>query len=131
MAPAEDSPNGPEHETERVPTVTCTACEREWELHYELEELKVGNRALEQFALDHHRHTGHYPDDVTPWVVACDQCPATEQYLEERPARRFAIAHARHTNHTVSILDPNSEDEQQIRPESVSAGADTDTESSN
>lgn len=127
MAPAEDGADNPERKAERVPTVTCTACEHEWELHYELEELKVGNRALQQFALDHHRHTGHYPDNVTPWVVSCDQCPATDQYLEERPARRFATTHARHTRHTVSLLDPDTGDEAEITPDSATPTTDGDS----
>jgi len=69
---------------ERIPTVACSRCDREWELTYELEEGAAGNRALEQFALDHHRHTGHYPDDVTPWLARCRRCPAGEEFLAER-----------------------------------------------
>lgn len=89
-----------------VPTVTCSRCGRAWDLDYELEELHAGNRAVEQFALDHERHSGHFPDDVTPWLVDCQQCPDGEQYLEERPARRWATAHARHTTHTVALQPP-------------------------
>ncbi|MBB6646563.1 hypothetical protein [Halobellus ruber] len=89
-----------------VPTVACTQCGRAWDLDYELEELYAGNRAVEQFALDHERHTGHFPDDVTPWIVECRQCPDGEQYLEERSARRWAETHARHTNHTVELQPP-------------------------
>mgnify|MGYP006875056414 FL=1 len=89
-----------------VPTVTCTLCGRTWDLDYELAELHAGNRAVEQFALDHERHTGHFPDDVTPWLVDCRQCPDGEQFLEERPARRWAKAHVRHTNHTVALQPP-------------------------
>ncbi|MDY7082357.1 MAG: hypothetical protein SXQ77_08140, partial [Halobacteria archaeon] len=63
----------------------------------------AGNDALEQFAIDHYRHTGHYPDDVTPWMVSCQQCPAGEQFLAERPARRWANTHARHTSHSVAL----------------------------
>lgn len=111
---------------EQVPTVSCTACDREWELAYELDELRVGNRAVEQFALDHHRHTGHYPDDVAPWLVSCNQCPATEQYLEERPARRFARTHARHTNHTVSVTEPGADDAQQHTTDVVQSADDDD-----
>jgi len=92
-----------------VPTVTCTRCGREWELSFELEELSAGNRAVEQFALDHERHTGHFPDDVTPWIVECQQCPDGEQYLEERPARRWATVHARHTTHTVEVKPPTDQ----------------------
>lgn len=100
----------------RVPTVSCSRCGREWHLSYELEELHAGNRALEQFALDHHRHTGHYPDDVTPWSVSCRQCPAAEAYLERRPARRFALTHARHTGHTVTVREPEGGEPEQVGP---------------
>ena len=89
-----------------VPTVSCSQCGREWELSFELEDLSAGNRAVEQFALDHERHTGHFPDDVTPWIVECQQCPDGEQYLEERPARRWARVHARHTTHAVELQPP-------------------------
>jgi hypothetical protein len=97
------SADGPES---GVPTVSCTQCGREWELSFELEELSAGNRAVEQFALDHERHTDHFPDDVTPWIVDCQQCPDGELYLAERPARRWATVHARHTTHTVALQPP-------------------------
>ena len=99
-----------------VPTVTCSRCDREWELNYELEELQVGNRAPEQFAMDHNRHTGHYPDGVTPWTAACRQCPATDSFLAERPARRFAETHARHTTHTVTLRQPESDENETVQP---------------
>ena len=54
-------------EVDDLPVVSCSRCDAEWTLEYELEELCAGNQAVEQFALDHARHTGHYPDDVTPW----------------------------------------------------------------
>jgi len=92
----------PESE-DTTPTVTCRQCDREWRVDYELDELRAGNRAIEQFALDHHRHTGHFPDDVTPWLVDCRRCPGSERFLAERPARRWAETHARHTRHTVAI----------------------------
>jgi len=92
-----------------APTVSCSRCDRRWRLDYELDDLRAGNRALEQFALDHERHTGHYPDDVTPWVVRCDRCPAGERFLAERPARRWARTHARHTRHEVAIRDPEGD----------------------
>jgi len=98
--PALDAPE------DGVPTVSCSRCNREWDLHYELDELYAGNRAVEQFALDHERHTGHFPDDVTPWLVDCRQCPDGDRYLEERPARRWAKTHARHTSHTVEFQPP-------------------------
>ncbi|KTG09590.1 hypothetical protein AUR64_13030 [Haloprofundus marisrubri] len=86
-----------------TPTIHCTRCDRRWDLDYELDELNVGNQSFEQFALDHHRHTGHFPDDVTPWVVSCRRCPDGEQFLSERPARRWAETHARHTSHAVTV----------------------------
>jgi hypothetical protein len=93
------------------PTVRCSTCGREWQLTYELEELHAGNRAIEQFALDHHRHTGHYPDNVSPWTATCRACPAEELYLEERPAMRFGRTHARHTDHEVVVTGPDGEQE--------------------
>ncbi len=100
---------------ESVPTVTCSRCNEQWELSYELDELQAGNRAVEQFAMDHHRHTGHYPDDVTPWLAQCRQCPQYEQFLAERPARRFANTHARHTTHTVELHEPETDETELIR----------------
>jgi hypothetical protein len=108
----------PPVEVDDLPTVTCSQCDREWDLEYELDELRVGNQALERFALDHHRHTGHFPDEITPWVVACRQCPDGDEFLEERAARRWAETHARHTRHSVtlrhadeekSVIDPEAE----------------------
>jgi len=101
---------------EMTPTVACSRCGREWELTDELDNQQAGNRALEQFALDHHRHTGHYPDDVTPWIATCRRCPDREQFLSERPARRFAETHARHTGHAVSLKPPESEENERIGP---------------
>ena len=98
-----------------VPTVSCTRCGREWDLEYELDELSAGNRAVEQFAIDHERHTGHYPDGVTPWVVDCLNCPDGSRFLAERPARRFARTHARHTGHSVELTKPNANDVEQVR----------------
>ncbi|EJN58425.1 hypothetical protein [Halogranum rubrum] len=94
----------PEDETdENVPTISCSRCGREWELSYELDDLQVGNQSAEQFALDHMRHTGHFPDSVTPWVARCRQCPDGDEFLTERPAQRWAEIHARHTRHTVAL----------------------------
>lgn len=104
ITPADEPP-------ERTPTVSCSRCGREWDLEYELEELHAGNSAVEQFAMDHFRHTGHYPDDVTPWQVDCRECPNGEQFLSERPARRFARTHARHTRHAVEITSQEGETE--------------------
>ena len=92
---------------EGYPTLTCSRCDRRWELAHELDELQAGNRAVEQFAIDHRRHTGHYPDDVTPWVADCRRCPETEPFLAERPAERFARTHARHTHHPVELRSPD------------------------
>jgi len=86
-----------------TPTVACSRCEREWDLGYELDTLRVGNRAVERFALDHKRHAGHFPDEIQPWSVACQQCPDADEFLTERPARRWAETHARHTDHEVSL----------------------------
>lgn len=86
-----------------VPTVSCSTCGREWALEYELDELRVGNRAAEQFALDHMRHTGHFPDDVATWRADCRHCPEVEERLAERAVRRWARTHARHTGHAVTI----------------------------
>ena len=90
-------------EVDDLPRVSCSRCDHEWDLGYELDELCAGNQALIQFALDHERHTGHYPDDVTPWIASCRLCPDGEPFLSERPARRWAEIHARHTRHSVSI----------------------------
>jgi hypothetical protein len=106
-------------EKDRSPTVTCTRCDETWRLAYELDDLEVGNRAVEQFALDHHRHTGHFPDGVTPWLAECQQCPDGEQFLSERPARRWAQAHARHTRHGVSLRHAPSDTDEEIRPDAV------------
>ncbi|MFW5973775.1 MAG: hypothetical protein ACOCPZ_00135 [Natrialbaceae archaeon] len=115
MDDTRDEPDG--GPVERIPTVSCSRCDREWELSYELDELHAGNSALEQFAMDHNRHTGHYPDDVTPWHVECRQCPAREQFLGERPARRFARTHARHTRHPVELRPPEADPECVEHPE--------------
>jgi len=101
---------------EDPPTITCSRCDREWRLDYELDDLQAGNRAFERFAMDHHRHTGHYPDGVTPWRIACRQCPEREQFLAERPARRHAQTHARHTRHTVELEAPEREEAERIEP---------------
>ncbi len=90
-------------EIDDTPTVTCSRCDAQWDLEYELETLRVGNRALERFALDHKRHAGHFPDEVRPWTVVCEQCSDGDEFLSERPARRWAETHARHTGHSVSV----------------------------
>lgn len=90
-------------EVDDTPTVRCSRCGDEWDLGYELDTLRVGNRAIERFALDHKRHTGHFPDDAGAWSVMCECCPDGDEFLTERPARRWAETHARHTGHDVSI----------------------------
>ncbi|QDX41434.1 hypothetical protein [Salarchaeum sp. JOR-1] len=92
-----------------TPTVSCSRCGDEWDLAYELDELKAGNQAVEQFALDHQRHTGHFPDGVTPYRVECRQCPNRESFLAERPATRWARTHARHTGHAVAVSHDDAE----------------------
>jgi hypothetical protein len=99
-------PNGV---SENAPTVSCERCGREWELTYELDELMAGNGAIEQFALDHERHTGHYPDDVSTWRATCRRCPDGVERLSESAARRWARTHARHTRHDVTLRHAESE----------------------
>lgn len=109
---ADDEPpagTGADDSVDDPPTVTCSRCGRAWDLGFELDELRAGNRAVEQFALDHQRHTGHVPDDVRPWLVDCRRCPDGEPYLTERPARRWALTHARHTGHDVEIRPPTDD----------------------
>ncbi|MEF8814044.1 MAG: hypothetical protein V5A55_09530 [Halovenus sp.] len=106
-------------EEDRMPTVTCTRCDETWRLAYELDDLQVGNRAVERFAIDHHRHTGHFPDGVTPWLAECRQCPDGEQFLSEQPARRWAQTHVRHTRHDVSLRHAPSDTDEEIRPDAV------------
>ncbi|MFB6074801.1 MAG: hypothetical protein ABEJ89_07295 [Haloarculaceae archaeon] len=86
-----------------TPTISCSRCDRTWDLAFELDDLGVGNQAVEQFALDHKRHTGHFPDDVTTWRADCRQCPETSDHLGEDAALRWAEIHARHTRHAVTV----------------------------
>jgi hypothetical protein len=101
-----------------LPTVSCERCGREWDLGYELEDMAVGNQAVEQFALDHQRHTGHFPDGLSTWQADCRHCPESVQRLEERAARRFAETHARHTGHTVAIEHADWEAPTLVEPSS-------------
>lgn len=105
-----DVPSGTNVEIDDTPTITCTRCGREWDLSYELDDLMVGNQAVEQFALDHKRHTGHFPDDVTTWRARCRNCPEAVERLSEDAAHRWAKTHARHTHHKVQV-DHATEDE--------------------
>ena len=86
-----------------APTISCERCDREWDLAREFDQLGVGNHAVEQFALDHKRHTGHFPDDVTTWVAECRRCPEASEHLVRHAAERWANSHARHTRHSVEI----------------------------
>jgi hypothetical protein len=110
--PAADATDEP---ADNTPTVSCERCGRTWTLDYELDALYAGNQAFEQFAIDHERHTGHFPDGVTPWAVDCRQCPDGERFLDERPARRWAETHARHTRHAVELS--HSETETVVEPD--------------
>ena len=109
--PAESGP------IDDVPTVACERCGREWRLDYELEDLRVGNQAVEQFALDHRRHTGHFPDDVSTWQADCRNCPESVERLDEAPTRRWARTHARHTRHAVDIAHASLEEPRRVAPE--------------
>ncbi len=91
-------PNDPSRDAE---TVSCRRCDREWNLSAELES--VGNQAFEQFALDHRRHTGHFPDGIATWRAVCRHCPEEAERLAEGAAHRWAETHARHTRHDVAI----------------------------
>lgn len=99
-----------------VPTIACERCGREWRLAYELDEMGVGNQAIEQFALDHHRHTGHFPDGISTWQAVCRQCPEEVQRLDEHAAHRWAETHARHTRHSVAIEHADVDDPTVIDP---------------
>lgn len=103
MTGSDDEGTDPDEAPRNVPTVSCARCDDEWTLEYELDELTVGNRALEAFALDHHQHTGHFPDDVTPWMADCERCPESVRRLEEAGVTRWAETHARHTGHRVRV----------------------------
>ena len=104
-----DDADAPEHddevgdEVDDMPRISCSRCGQEWDLGYELDELRVGNQAVEQFALDHRRHTGHFPDDISTWLADCLQCPEETERLHEDAARRWGQTHARHTRHSVEI----------------------------
>ena len=112
-----DSPPSEPETPDGTPTVHCSRCDQQWDLSYELDDLQVGNRAIERFALDHRRHTGHFPDDVTPWIVECQRCPDDDLFLSEQPARRWAETHARHTRHTVRVEPPTESDKIEVTPD--------------
>ena len=101
-------------EIDDLPTVSCTRCGREWDLAYELDELVAGNQAVEQFALDHKRHTGHFPDDVATWLARCRRCPEGVERLSRDAGHRWAERHARHTRHTVVVSHGNDGSESMV-----------------
>jgi hypothetical protein len=103
VAVSEYDDASPSDDVDDVPTVSCRRCGRAWTLDYELDELMVGNQAVTQFALDHRRHTGHFPDDVETWRATCRHCPEGVERLSEDAVSRWAETHARHTRHTVAI----------------------------
>ena len=90
-------------EIDDTPTVSCERCDREWDLAYELDDMGVGNQAVEQFALDHQRHTGHFPDGVATWRATCRNCPEMVERLSEHGVDRWARTHVRHTRHRVEL----------------------------
>jgi hypothetical protein len=100
-----------------APTVSCSRCGREWDLTFELDDLQVGNQALEQFALDHERHTGHFPDGIETWRADCRRCPEAVQRLAADAARRWAETHARHTRHAVDLRPATGEAAERVEPE--------------
>ncbi|QCC51801.1 hypothetical protein [Halapricum salinum] len=106
--PEPDAPSDPDA-VDDTPTIACERCGRAWDLDYELDEMAVGNLAVEQFALDHQRHTGHFPDGISTWQAECRNCPEEVQRLEESAARRWAETHARHTRHTVAVTHADGE----------------------
>jgi hypothetical protein len=115
-----DRPNGgPTAEIDDTPTVSCSRCDREWDLAYELDDLGVGNQAVEQFALDHKRHTGHFPDDVRTWLASCRRCTELSEHLARHAAERWARTHARHTRHVVEIEHGVGDETTVVEPDDV------------
>lgn len=102
-----------------LPTISCERCGREWDLSYELDELRMGNQAVEQFALDHQRHTGHFPDEVSVWQADCRQCPEGVLRLSEQAVSRWAETHARHTTHAVDVSGPRDDSSRRVLPPST------------
>jgi hypothetical protein len=109
-----DQPPGPD-DVDDTPTVTCERCDRAWGLDYELEDMQVGNQAVEQFALDHRRHTGHFPDGLATWRADCRRCTEAAERLSEHGARRWAETHARHTDHAVDLHHADGETTTRVR----------------
>jgi hypothetical protein len=113
---APDAPGRRPETVDDLPTVSCTRCGREWTLGYELDELVAGNQAVEQFALDHKQHTGHFPDDAATWLARCRNCPDGVERLSSRAARRWAEVHARHTRHSVAVSHGTDGDPVLVEP---------------
>lgn len=109
-APDSDPFSASDAPVDDTPTVSCERCDREWDVAYELDELGVGNQAVEQFALDHKRHTGHYPDGVGTWLADCRNCPEGTERLSEDGASRWGEIHARHTRHAVEVSRATDDD---------------------
>lgn len=105
-----DPDDSPSIDAEEPPTVTCKRCDREWDLSKEFDELGVGNHAVEQFALDHQRHAGHFPDGIETWRAKCRNCPEEVERLTRDAATRWAETHARHTRHRVELLHARSDE---------------------
>lgn len=111
-------PRGPvdPDDVDGVPTVSCERCGREWDLAYELDDMQVGNQAVQQFALDHRRHTGHFPDGVATWRAECRNCPEGAERLSEDAVHRWAETHARHTTHAVDVHHADGEETTRVAP---------------
>jgi hypothetical protein len=101
---------------EEAPTVTCQRCDQTWDLAREFENLGVGNHAVEQFALDHRRHTGHFPDEIRTWRAKCRHCPEEAERLASDAATRWAETHARHTRHEVEIRHAHGDETTVVEP---------------
>ena len=116
--PGDGPPTGPAgtDAVDDVPTIACARCGQEWTLSYELDDLGLGNQAVEQFALDHMRHTGHFPDDVSTWRATCRRCPEGVDRLSERAALRWARTHARHTRHPVQVAHATADERTLVEP---------------
>jgi hypothetical protein len=120
--PDDATPDSPDA-VDDVPTISCTRCGREWDLTYELDALVAGNQSVEQFALDHKRHTGHFPDDAATWLARCRHCPEGVERLSRRAARRWAEVHARHTRHSVAVSHGTDGEELLVEPGDWKASA--------
>lgn len=104
-------------DSDEAPTVTCRRCDQTWDLAREFEDLGVGNHALEQFALDHKRHTGHFPDEIRTWRAKCRNCPEEAERLAADAANRWAETHARHTRHEVEVRHARDDETTVVGPE--------------